>query len=129
MLCGWSSFPSDHAILFFSISTGLFFISKKIGLFAILYSTLAIMFPRIYLGLHYPTDILAGAVIGVVIASIGNRCFPESQVVRSIMAWSRAKPEFFYPSFFLLSYQVADMFDSSRALLNGVSELICSIAM
>src|SRR5680860_570907 len=37
LLEGWSSFPSDHAVLFFTLSTGLLFISRKAGVFALLY--------------------------------------------------------------------------------------------
>ena len=64
ILDGWSSFPSDHAVLFFALSTGLLFVSRKAGIFALAYTALFIAFPRIYLGLHYPTDIIAGAEIG-----------------------------------------------------------------
>ncbi len=62
---GWSSFPSDHAVLFYALSAGMFYISRKVGIFALvyttlLYTTLFIGLPRVYLGLHYPTDIVRG---------------------------------------------------------------------
>ena len=72
LLDGWSSFPSDHAVLFFALSTGLFFISKRAGVFAFVYTTVMIALPRVYLGLHYPTDILAGAVVGIAVAAASN---------------------------------------------------------
>lgn len=71
-LDGWSSFPSDHAVLFFALSIGLLFVSRKVGAFALAYTVLFIALPRIYLGLHYPTDIIAGAIIGMTIALLGN---------------------------------------------------------
>ena len=37
ILDGWSSFPSDHAVLFFTLATGLFFVSRGIGAFAFAY--------------------------------------------------------------------------------------------
>lgn len=64
ILDNWSSFPSDHAVLFFTLSTGIFLLSKKAGWFALAYSTVFICLPRIYLGFHYPTDIIAGAAQG-----------------------------------------------------------------
>jgi hypothetical protein len=61
LLSGWSSFPSDHACLFFALATGLCLISPVIGGLALLHASLIVSLPRIYLGLHYPTDVLAGA--------------------------------------------------------------------
>src|SRR6478609_4316077 len=52
-----SSFPSDHAVLFFALVTGLFFVSRAMGAVALLYTLVIVVLPRMYLGLHYPTDI------------------------------------------------------------------------
>ena len=111
---GWSSFPSDHAVLFFALSSGLYFVAKQAGIFALTYTTSFIALPRIYLGLHYPTDILAGAVLGIGICHWGNKTLIKSNGVGLIVNWSSIKPEFFYPAFFLLTYQIADMFDQIR---------------
>ena len=62
-----SSFPSDHAALFFTLAVGIYFASRRAGWFCfIYYSLLFICLPRVYLGEHYPTDIVAGAAIGMV---------------------------------------------------------------
>jgi len=113
---GWSSFPSDHAVMFFTLATGLFFVSKRMGIFACAYTTLFIAFPRVYLGIHYPTDIIAGTVLGVAIALIANIYFVKNKYIQLIVKWSYTLPEYFYPVFFLVTYQITDMFDDSRAL-------------
>lgn len=113
---GWSSMPSDHAVLFFSLATGIFFISKKLGLFTFFYTILFIAVPRIYLGLHYPTDIIFGAIVGIVIAVLGNVYISKSKYINSIVVWSDFKPHIFYPLFFMITYQFTDMFNSSRDL-------------
>lgn len=41
ILDGWSSFPSDHAVLFFTLSAGILLLSKKAGMFALIYSAVA----------------------------------------------------------------------------------------
>lgn len=119
----WSSFPSDHAVLFFSLCTGIFFISKKAGAFAYAYTVLFITLPRIYLGLHYPSDIVVGAVIGITIALIGNVYLIRSKTVKSIVNLSAAKPDTFYPVFFLVTYQIADMFEDLRHILRSAYAL------
>lgn len=127
ILDGWSSFPSDHAALFFAISTGLFFIVRTVGVFALLYSLFFIAVPRIYLGLHYPTDIAAGAIIGIVVAALANKYLLKSKPTQLIINLSTSKPHLFYPAFFLCTYQIADMFNSSRDLLGGMVKCVNNI--
>ncbi|MFA6104549.1 MAG: phosphatase PAP2 family protein [Victivallaceae bacterium] len=122
-LDGWSAFPSDHAVLFFTLATGLCFVSRWAGIFALAYTIFIICFPRIYLGLHYPTDAVGGAVLGVAISMAANICLARNKYVKLIEGWSYSRPEFFYPLFFLLTYQIADMFDNSRALAGALLKL------
>lgn len=62
---GESSFPSGHAASSFAAATSLFLYKKKAGIPAYLLAA-AIAFSRLYIGVHYPTDVLAGMVIGIV---------------------------------------------------------------
>ena len=52
----WSSFPSDHAVLFFSLATGLYLAHRRLGIAAFVWVTVIVCFPRLYLGIHWPTD-------------------------------------------------------------------------
>ena len=68
-LYGWSSFPSDHAILFMALAVAIFLASRRFGWLALTYTTLCIIGPRVYLGWHWPTDVLAGALLGAAFAA------------------------------------------------------------
>lgn len=124
ILDGWSSFPSDHAVLFFALATGIFFISRRIGVFAFIYVSLVISLPRIYLGLHYPTDVFAGALLGIAMGWAGNTYIVRNRRFLAAMDWLWSRPGLFYPSFFLVTYQVADLFSSSRGLLRSGIKVI-----
>ena len=63
------SFPSGHTLASFEAAIMIFLLNKKWGIPAIILATL-ISFSRMYLFVHFPTDILAGAILGTVI-SIG----------------------------------------------------------
>lgn len=69
---GESSFPSGHAASSFAAATSLFLYRKKAGLPAYLLAG-AIAFSRLYIGVHYPTDVLAGMVIGIVCGGVVNK--------------------------------------------------------
>jgi len=64
-----NSFPSGHAAFFFALAVGIYFYNKKAGAWFIGAAGL-ISFARIYGGIHYPLDIIVGAVIGTVVAII-----------------------------------------------------------
>lgn len=64
-----SSFPSGHAAFFFAISTIIYFYNKKIGALFFL-SSILIVLARVFSGIHWPSDILAGAIIGIISALI-----------------------------------------------------------
>lgn len=123
VLDGWSSFPSDHAVMFFSLSTALLFVERRAGVVALVFSALVIALPRIYLGLHHPTDILAGAGVGVLVAALASGQLARSRLVASMVAYASAKPQLFHPGLFLCTYQIADMFNSSRTLVSALIKI------
>lgn len=60
------SFPSGHTCSSFAVATVIFLYNKKWGIAAYIVAAL-IAFSRNYFYIHYPTDVLVGAVEGVLI--------------------------------------------------------------
>lgn len=68
------SFPSGHTSASFAIATTLAFNMPQIAIFVYLFA-FAIGISRIYLGVHYPTDVSAGIFVGVVSAYLVHLFF------------------------------------------------------
>lgn len=58
-----ASMPSDHALMMFAVGGALFAWDRRAGLATVLLAA-AVGFARVVAGLHWPTDVLAGALIG-----------------------------------------------------------------
>ncbi|QOJ36042.1 MAG: phosphatase PAP2 family protein [Nitrospira sp.] len=125
-LAGWSSFPSDHASLFFALATGLWLVSPRLGLFGFLHAGLLVSFPRVYVGLHFPTDILSGALLGVTAVMVMWKCRGGliHGYLDGILQWSRSSPHLFYPAFFILTSELAHLFKDSRWLAENLWHLV-----
>jgi undecaprenyl-diphosphatase len=63
------SFPSDHAVIAGALAIGLLFFGLRVGLLATLLALL-LAFSRVYVGVHYPGDVVAGLLMGAAIAAI-----------------------------------------------------------
>ena len=61
------SFPSGHTLASFEAAITIFMFNKKWGMVAII-TAILIGISRLYLFVHFPTDVLAGAILGTVIA-------------------------------------------------------------
>ncbi|AFQ15703.1 Bacitracin transport permease protein BCRC [Bacillus thuringiensis HD-771] len=66
-----ASFPSDHATSAFAIAITLYMYEKRLGRVFLLLAVF-ISFSRIWVGVHYPLDVLIGAILGILWALISH---------------------------------------------------------
>ena len=74
------SFPSGHTAIGFASAAALFWsVPKKQRWIAVVLLVLSVLvaLSRVYLGVHYPTDVLAGTVIGVLTGKIASVVIAE----------------------------------------------------
>ena len=82
------SFPSGHTIASFEASVALLLGNKKLGIPAVILAAV-IAFSRLYLYVHYPTDVLASVVLGIGLAFLAtflvNKAYACWQAKQKIM--------------------------------------------
>lgn len=83
---------------------------------AMFYAAVWICLPRMFLGVHYASDTVAGAAIGMVTVWASMRArWLQSNVAAPLLAFAEARPGSFYVTAFLGSFEMAALFDDVRA--------------
>jgi undecaprenyl-diphosphatase len=77
-----NSFPSDHAAIAGALAVGTLWVARRWGIAAVLVAVL-LGFARVYAGMHYPLDVIAGLAIGALVALVvvGVLATPLSKVI------------------------------------------------
>ena len=87
-----TSFPSDHATLGFAVATMIWFFNRKAGGLLLIVATLMAV-SRVFVGAHYPGDIIGGAVLGsltsVTLAGLAQRRFVRNLLDRTFSRLAR----------------------------------------
>ncbi|MFO0582679.1 MAG: phosphatase PAP2 family protein [Anaeromyxobacter sp.] len=116
-----SAFPSDHAMLFATLATAAWYVSRPLGVASHVYAFLFIGVPRVYLGLHHPTDILAGAALGILVAVAVNRPAVRAALSRWPLAWHARRPGLVSAAVFLLFVQISSVFWEARVVVDALA--------
>lgn len=122
----WSSFPSDTAALFFALSFGLYRLSRRTGAVFMLWTAVWICLPRLYLGIHYPSDLVVGGLLGVATVWGTARALQAgdgaagSWLMTRIGMVERRWPQAFYAAAFVVSFEITMIFNDVRDLVRAV---------
>lgn len=109
----WSSFPGDHAAILFGLACAISGVSPVAGRAA--YAVAIVLnFGRIYSGYHSPSDILSGALLGILAVKL-SRSLACSDLSKNFYAVLMTKKPLFYACAFYLSVCIGTMFDDYRA--------------
>jgi undecaprenyl-diphosphatase len=111
----WSSFPSDTATFFFAMVAGFWLISRRAAIAYGIYSLLFVLATRIYLGLHWPSDILVGAVIGAATTLALNAALGD-RLARPLLTLEARMPQLLYALGFYAAFEVGAMLEDVRRM-------------
>ena len=118
----WGSFPSDHAALFFALAAVVWRQSRWLGLLATASALFGVL-PRVYLGLHYLSDVVAGAALGTGLVFMLERFGPRALAEQGV-AWVQRRTGLAYGIAFLMSFEVATLFEDIRQAGRGVPAVL-----
>ena len=111
---GSSSFPSPRATMFAGLATSALLVRHRIGFIALACTTL-VELSRIWLGLHYPVDLIGSFALAA--AAV---CFSQmrwnSELGLAFVRWEELSPPTFYMFLSLASYEMTVTFEDLREL-------------
>ena len=124
----WSSFPSDHAAYLFALGFGLIWLSRRFAILVVLYLAGWVCLPRLYLGIHYVSDLAVGAAIGMltVWASLKIKRV-DSKVARPMLMFANAKPQVFYTLAFLGMFEMTTLFWDIQAPVHAALHAVSHV--
>jgi len=120
----WSSFPSDNATFFFALTTGFWLFSRWLGIFFTLLSIFTVLLPRVYFGVHYPSDVLVGALIGIGVTVALERVRIQKLVGWPVLVIEKRVPTSFNFLMFLVLFETANLFANVRRIGKGIFHLL-----
>jgi undecaprenyl-diphosphatase len=77
------SFPSDHATGAFALAFGIWLYDRTLGTILLALATI-LSFARVYVGTHYPADVVGGALIGMAVVAALYRLGPARRLIESV---------------------------------------------
>jgi membrane-associated phospholipid phosphatase len=124
-MVNWSAFPSDTATFFFALAFGLAYLSRRFTIPAMVYVAGWICLPRMFLGLHYASDIVAGGIIGTTLVWIALKVrWLQASLATRVVNLADARPAIFYVLAFLVSFEMGVLFDDVRLAARSVFQIV-----
>ncbi|HSP55759.1 MAG TPA: phosphatase PAP2 family protein [Dehalococcoidia bacterium] len=91
-----NGFPSDHATVVFAVAGTLIWWRRTVGL-AVMLAGALVSFARVFVGVHWPLDVMAGAAIGIGTGALAAQTAPwwtplQARVASFFPGWMVSSP-------------------------------------
>jgi undecaprenyl-diphosphatase len=118
----FNSFPSDHGAVFFTLCAVIWRERPQLGIAAFIWAAI-IDFARVYEGFHFPSDVIGSIALGLLVLHV---CQPlhAGRAVSRVVAFAQNHAAWFYLTTFVMTYQIATLFDDVREIGRGMSAVL-----
>jgi membrane-associated phospholipid phosphatase len=121
-LSHWNCFPSDHVAMYSGLAVALYVVDRKLCLVALALTAVHAV-ARMYLGLHFLSDVIGGFGLGALCVALMQLPGPLSRI-EAAMALKVSRPALFYFLAFVGSYEAGVLFDDVRHIGSGVLKAV-----
>ncbi|MCA0343237.1 MAG: phosphatase PAP2 family protein [Proteobacteria bacterium] len=118
VLEGWSSMPSDHAVMYFALATSIFLISHWVGAFLFVHAAIVVSLTRVFAGVHWPLDVVVGAAIGISTALVLHKPMTRMLTRFDVVGLVSHYSVIAYPTLFFVLLQIGTMYEPLRRMLS-----------
>jgi undecaprenyl-diphosphatase len=118
-----NSFPSHATLVYFSVAVGFWSFNRRLTAALTLLVLALVSVPRIYLGGHYPIDVIASILLGVAAVALLAR----SRLPNIFAEWlERTRPSPALREFLLLIwiFELGEGFQGSMSILTSIRHLL-----
>lgn len=120
----FNAFPSDHGAVFFTLAIVIWRTRPWLGLAAFAWAVI-VDFARVYEGYHWPSDIVGAFGLSLLVASAFQNPWVHRLASRTVALEQIWRP-WFYMLAFLVTYQIATLFDDIRQIGHGIALAIAA---
>jgi len=118
----FNSFPSDHGAVFFALCAVVWRIRPRLGAAAFLWAMI-VDFARVYEGYHFPSDLIGAIGLALLVLALFENAHGWN-VTRRIVSFEGTRRPWFYMLAFVITFQVATLFDDVRQLGRGFTAVV-----
>lgn len=113
------SFPSDHAAFFVALALGIWLACRGAGWVALGWTLTVTLATRVAAGLHWPSDIAAGALLGAAVLALLQLAFAgrRSRLPARVVVWTERFPGLTAFLLFLVLLEAANSMATAKRLM------------
>jgi membrane-associated phospholipid phosphatase len=118
----FNSFPSDHGAVFFTLCAVIWRERPQLGIAAFVWAVVVDV-ARVYEGYHFPSDVAGSIALGLLVLYLLRPVHSAKPVSRALV-WAQDRPALFYMAAFVITFQIATLFDDLRKIGRGMSAVL-----